>query len=72
VGAAELNAKLQSAKPAVVDVGNDVSALSEKAVALFALSKEKGFDDVAHLADGLRQQLEALRDKLTKSQERRQ
>ncbi|MBL8952261.1 MAG: hypothetical protein JNK82_15895 [Myxococcaceae bacterium] len=62
-GAAELNAKLQQPAPAVVDVANDVSALAARAEQLVGLSKEKGFDDVAHMADGLRQQLQSLQKK---------
>ncbi|MBK7863303.1 MAG: hypothetical protein IPJ65_32825 [Archangiaceae bacterium] len=63
-GAAALNARLQSDKPEIVDVLDEVSALGGKAEALLAQAREKGFDDVAHLADGLKQQLTALRGKL--------
>jgi hypothetical protein len=63
-GAAALNAKLQGSQPAVVDVADEVTALGAKAQALVSLAKEKGFDDVAHLADGLRQQLTALSGRL--------
>jgi len=63
-GAAALNAKLQSPAPAIVDVADDVSALAVRAEQLVAASKDKGFDDVAHLADGLKQQLQSLQNKL--------
>ncbi len=63
-GASELNTKLQQPAPAVVDVADDVAALAGRAEQLVAVSKDKGFDDVAHLADGLRQQLQALQHKL--------
>lgn len=63
-GAAALNEKLRGAAPAVVDVADEVTALAAKAESLVTLSKEKGFDDVAHMADGLRQQLQSLTSKL--------
>jgi chromosome segregation ATPase len=67
-GAAELNAKLQAQSPAVVvDVANEVSALGAKAEALVAIAREKNFDDVVHMADGLRQQLTSLAGKLSKA-----
>ena len=64
-GAASLNAKLQAGGgaelPAVVD---EVAALAARAGSLNTLAREKDFEDVAHMADGLRQQLEALAGKL--------
>lgn len=70
--AAELNKKLNGPEFAVVDVANEISALNTKAEGLVALSKEKGFDDVTHMADGLRQQLESLKGRLSKAQASRQ
>ena len=71
-GAAALNEKLQSPEPAIIDVADEVTALGAKAESLTTLAREKGFDDVTHLADGLRQQLDSLKAKLAKTQERRQ
>ncbi len=70
--AAELNKKLNGPEFAVIDVANEISALNAKAEGLVALSKEKGFDDVTHMADGLRQQLESLKGRLSNAQASRQ
>jgi chromosome segregation ATPase len=63
-GAAALNKKLQGDVPALDAVVVEVTALAGQAGTLNAAAREKGFDDVAHLADGLRQQLSALASKL--------
>jgi hypothetical protein len=55
-----LNEKLQGAGPSVVDVAHELDALRAKAESLNARAKEKSFDDLAHLADTLRQQLQSL------------
>lgn len=68
-GAAALNVKLQAPAPTVVDVDEELTALATKAETLQAQAKAAGFDDVHHLADGLRQQLTAIRTKLSGSKE---
>jgi chromosome segregation ATPase len=72
VGAAALNEKLKGPQPAVIDVADEIKALGAKAEQLTALSREKGFDDVTHLADGLRQQLASLLSKLSGTQAQKQ
>jgi hypothetical protein len=63
-GAAALNARLTSGAAPVTAVLDEVTALATKAESLTALAREKDFDDVAHMADGLKQQLSALAGKL--------
>jgi chromosome segregation ATPase len=63
-GAAALNAKLQGPGQDLSAVADEVVALAEKAESLTALAREKDFEDVAHMVDGLRQQLSALAGKL--------
>ena len=63
-GASALNDKLQGPSPTVVDVVEELGLLSTRAIALHTQAKTEGFDDVAHLADALKQQLQALKGKL--------
>lgn len=62
--ASALNEKLQGPSPTVVDVVEELGLLSAGSVELQTQAKTEGFDDVAHLADGLKQQLQALKGKL--------
>lgn len=62
--ALELNAKLQGPSPTVVDVSAELGVLSDRATALQTQAKTEGFDDLAHLVDGLRQQLQSLKGKV--------
>lgn len=62
-GAAALNAKLKGDQT-TVEVDAEVSALVSRAEQLVAHARAQHFDDVAHLADQLRQQVCAIRGKL--------
>lgn len=62
-GAAALNAKLKGDQT-TVEVDAEVSALVSRAEQLVAQARAQHFDDVAHLADQLRQQVCAIRGKL--------
>jgi chromosome segregation ATPase len=64
-GAGSLNAKLQAGGGAELpEIVEEVNALAARAGALNTQAREKDFEDVAHMADGLRQQLESLAGKL--------
>lgn len=63
-GASSLKDKMQGPSPTVVDVVQELGVLAVRAEALQAEAKTEGFDDVVHLADGLKNQLHSLQDKL--------
>ncbi len=68
-GASSLNARLKG-EPVSVELDGEIGALVQRAEALVAQARTQHFDDVAHLADGLRQQVSALRSKLQQVQGR--
>jgi hypothetical protein len=65
-GASAINERLL-AEPSAGGVDAELNALVARAEELVALAKSQHFDDVAHLADGLRQQVSAIRGKLLKA-----
>src|SRR5262249_23053466 len=79
--ARELNLHLQSVKgsqdnegealfPQFQDLESRVTHLVDAAQNLFDRAESSGFTDIAHQADGLRQQLQAIRNKLKLLQQR--
>ena len=64
--AGALNGKLQASGPDVIDLPAELAALAAKAEALQASAREQEFDDVARLGDGLKQQLNSMRQRLEK------
>lgn len=75
VAASTLNQKMQGsvsspeadAAGRFIDLQAEMGALVSQAEGLTTLAREQSFDDVAHLADGLRQQIAAARARLEKA-----